>query len=84
MFPTVDDLWVSKLQKAYVPINSCWILNDSTGVMEIINNLNLSRSEIDKASPLLLQFFNFSTLYTKIDLVDLKAQMRVLINNVFN
>jgi hypothetical protein len=32
----------------------------------------------------LLQSFDFSTLYTKIDLVDLKACMRVLINIVFN
>jgi hypothetical protein len=31
-----------------------------------------------------LQSFDFSTLYTKIDLVDLKARMRVLINKVFN
>jgi hypothetical protein len=42
------------------------------------------RSEIDKASPLLLQCFDFSTLYTKIDIVDLKAHMRVLINKLFN
>jgi hypothetical protein len=53
-------------------------------VVEVINNLNCSRSEIDKASPLLLQSFDFSTLYTKIDLVDLKAHMKVLINKVFN
>ncbi len=56
----------------------------TTGVVEVTNNLNLSISEIDKASPLLLQSFDFSTLYTKIDLVDLKACMRVLINKVFN
>jgi hypothetical protein len=30
-----------------------------------------------------LQSFDFSTLYTKIDVVDLKAHMRVLINKVF-
>jgi hypothetical protein len=59
-------------------------LNDSTGVVEVINKLNLLRSEIDKASPLLLQSFDFSTLYTEISLVDLKAHMRVLINKVFN
>jgi hypothetical protein len=53
-------------------------------VVEVINNLNRSRSESDKASPLLLQSFDFSTLYTKIDLVDLKARMRVLINKVIN
>jgi hypothetical protein len=84
MFPTVNDLWVSKLKKADVPCDSSWILNDSTGVVEVINNLNHSRSEIDKASKLLLQSFDFSTLYTNIDLVDLKARMRVLINKVFN
>jgi hypothetical protein len=83
-FPTVNDLLVSKLKKADVPCDSSWILNDSTGVVEVINNLNLLRSEIDKASALLLQSFDFSTLYTKIDLVDLKAHMRVLINKVFN
>jgi cAMP phosphodiesterase len=84
MFPTVNDLWVSKLKKEDVPCDSSWILNDSTGVVEVINNHNLSRSEIDKISPLLLQSFDFSTLYTKIGLVDLKACMRVLINKVFN
>jgi hypothetical protein len=42
------------------------------------------RSEVDEAFPLLLQSFDFSTLYTKIDLMDLKARMRVLINKVFN
>jgi hypothetical protein len=81
MFPMVNDLWVSKLKKADVPCDSSWILNDSIGVVEVINNLNLSRSEIDKASPLLLQSFDFSTLYTKTDLVDLKAHV---INKVFN
>jgi hypothetical protein len=63
MFPTVNDLWVSKLKKADVPCDSSWILNDSTGVVEVINNLNRSRSEIDKASPFLLQSFD-SQLYT--------------------
>jgi hypothetical protein len=50
-------------------------------MVEVINNFNRSRSEIDKASPLLLQSFDF---LTHIDLVDLKACMRVLINKVFN
>ncbi len=84
LFPTVNDLWVSKLKKADVPCDSSWILNDFTGVVEVINNLNHSKFESDKVSPLLLQSFDFSTLYTKIDLVDLKARMRVLINKVCN
>ncbi len=52
--------------------------------MDVIKQLNLSRSEVDKTSPLLLQSFDFSTLYTKIDLMDLKAHMIVLINKVFH
>jgi hypothetical protein len=47
MFPTVNDLWVSKLKKADVPCDSSWILNDSTGVVEVLNNLNRSRSASD-------------------------------------
>ncbi len=41
MFPTVNDLWVSILKKADVPCDNSWILNDSTGVVEVINNLGL-------------------------------------------
>jgi hypothetical protein len=58
------------------------VTNDSTGVVEVINELNLLRLEVDKASPLMLQSFDFLTLYTKIDLMDLKAQ--ILINKVFH
>jgi hypothetical protein len=49
------------------------VVGFSIGVVEVINKLNLSRYEIEKASPLLLQSFDFSTLYTKIVLVDLKV-----------
>ncbi len=51
-------------------------------MVEVINKLNLSRSEVDKASELLLQSSDFLALYTKIDLMDLKACMRVLTNKV--
>jgi hypothetical protein len=64
--------------------DSRWFVNDSIGVVEVIYDLNHWRSRIDKASPLLLQSFDFSTLYTKIDLVDLKVHRRVLINKMFN
>jgi hypothetical protein len=71
-------------KKADVPCVSSWIFNDSTGGVEVINKLNLSRSEVDKASQLLLQSFDFLTLYTKIGQMDLNARMRVLINKVFS
>jgi hypothetical protein len=54
MFPTVNDLWVSKLKKIDVHYDSSWILNGSIGVVEGINNLNHLIFEIDKTSPFLL------------------------------
>jgi len=47
--------------------------------------LNLLRSEVDNASPLVLQLFVFSTLrYSQIDLMEQKSQMEILINKLFN
>jgi hypothetical protein len=66
MFPIVNDLWVSKPKKTNVPCDSSWILSDYTRVVEAINNLDHSRSKIDKVSPLLLHYFDFSTLHTKL------------------
>ncbi len=43
------------------------MVNNSTWVVDIIKQLNISRWEVDKAFPLMLQSFDFSTLYTKID-----------------
>ncbi len=58
------------------------VTNNSTGVVVVINKLNLLRLEVDKASPLMLLSFDFLTLCTKIDLMDLKAQIRI--NKVFH
>jgi hypothetical protein len=80
----VNDLWVSKLRKVDVPCVSSCILNDFTGVMNVREQLNPSRSEVDKTSPLLLLSFDFLTLDTKIDLMDLKARMKILINKLFH
>ncbi len=65
-----------------VPCVSSWIFNNFARIVDVIKQLNLSRLEVDKTSPFLLQSFNFWTLYTKIDLQDLKAHMKVLINKV--
>jgi hypothetical protein len=68
----VNDLWVSKHRKVHVPFGSHWILNDSTGVLDV-TKLKLLRLEVQQASPLLWQLFDFSALYIKIDLTNLKA-----------
>jgi len=75
-------LWVSKHRKVQVPFGTHWILNDSTGVLDVTKLLKLLRLEVYKASPLLWQLFDFSTLY--IDRPDKsKSCMEVLINKMF-
>jgi hypothetical protein len=84
----VNDLWASKFRKACVPSISSWVLNDyrilQAGLVYVIK-LNLSRSEVDNASPFVLQLFDFSTLrYSQIDLMDQKSHMEILINKLFS
>jgi hypothetical protein len=55
-------------------------LKDFLKVVDVIKLLNLSR--IDKSTPPLLQLFDFSTLYSKIDLSVLKSRRKVLVNEV--
>ncbi len=74
-----NDLWALKLEKVLVPPVSSWILNDSTRAVGVTKLLNLLRSEVDKSSLFLLPSFDFSTLCTKINLVDPKACMFWLI-----
>ena len=37
ILPNVHELWKDLLKKADVPASSCWILNDSVGVIPIVN-----------------------------------------------
>lgn len=71
------------LKEADVPTESSWILKDSVGVIPVIKFLNSSRTMVDKSSPLCLQTFDFSTLYTKLDLIDLKDRIKSLVKKVF-
>ena len=68
-----------------VPTDCSWILNDSVGVIPVLKLLNSSRSLAEKSSSLLcLQTFDFTTLYTKLDLTDLRSRIKSLLNEVFS
>jgi hypothetical protein len=51
LLPVVNDLWVSKLRKACVPSVSSWTLISEVDMIQLLSCL---RSDVDKASPLLL------------------------------
>jgi hypothetical protein len=62
MFPTVNDLWVSKLKKPDVPCDSSWILNDSTGVMEVMPHVHSNISMPAKLGVINSQFYRILRL----------------------
>lgn len=51
LLPVVNDLWVSKFRKACVPYVSGWTLISEVDMIQLLSCL---RSDVDKASPLLL------------------------------
>ena len=84
ILPSVHDLWKDLLKNADVSTDSSWILKDSVGVVPVLKFLNSSRSISEKSTPLCLQTFDFTTLYTKLDLEDLRVRIRSLMTKVFD
>jgi hypothetical protein len=70
-------------------VKSSWIVNDATEVLANIktfNNRSNNRRSKKKVGPetnLPLKTYDFSTLYTMINLVDLKARLQQLIRQLF-
>ncbi|KAH7429047.1 hypothetical protein KP509_09G028400 [Ceratopteris richardii] len=84
ILPTIHDIWKELLRDADVPTSSSWILYNSLGVVPVIKSLNSSRTIEEKSVPLGLQTFDFTTLYTKLDLNDLKHRISSLVRKVFS
>jgi hypothetical protein len=86
--PIANELWQGKLKPAY-PHSSppnCWILNNSADLIQPLQSLNadIKSGHID-CSPHSkhLETFDFSTLYTKIDLPELCTRMSTLVTDLF-
>ena len=66
MLPSVHELWRDLLKEVDIPSPSSWILTNSEEVIPIVKFFNSSRSIQEKESPILLQTYDFTMLYTKI------------------
>eukprot|EP00123_Amoebidium_parasiticum_P019058 comp24335_c0_seq5/m.46115 comp24335_c0_seq5/g.46115 ORF comp24335_c0_seq5/g.46115 comp24335_c0_seq5/m.46115 type:complete len:939 (-) comp24335_c0_seq5:29-2845(-) len=78
--PDVERMWCDVV-KPHLPHNtSSWILTDSTALTHTINALNRTTRQHENTP---VSVFDFSTLYTKIDLHDLKARLTTLIDAIF-
>ena len=78
-------LWKNALQveghcfKHHLP----WVCSDSKVIPTMINHLNRSIPLAERHKPVLLQSFDFSKMYTNINLEDLKNRLNVLFKKVF-
>ena len=83
--PVVHDLWRSQARK--VP-GTCqtqhdltsWIIKDSEEISQLCRSVNKSRGSRD---PIPLAAYDFTTMYTKLCLSDLKDRMTSLIRQIF-
>ncbi len=73
-------LWVLKFIKVGVPCVSSWIFNDLLKVVDFKKQQKISRWKVDKT---LSYCITILILYTKIELMDLKVCMKVIINKMF-
>ena len=60
-----------------------WVCSDSKVVPNMINHLNRSIPLDQRHQPVLLQSFDFSNMYTNINLEDLKSRLNALFKQVF-
>jgi len=60
-----------------------WVCKDSQQIPKLINHLNRSIPLNQRQFPVLLQSYDFSKMYTNIDLNDLKSRLHSLFQEVF-
>ena len=82
MMPSVHELWSSKLSEVGIFTSKCWIAKDSSRVPELISNLNYQTPKA-KRKDVTFRTFDFTQMYTNIDLASLKSQIAKLIDWVF-
>ena len=71
LFPTSERLWIASLKKCTIHSNGSWIINDSTRVRTIMHRMNVERLNSQTQGT-----FDFSSMYTTLDLQELKDQMK--------
>ena len=80
--PEVHDMW--RLVAQQIPgserAETCWIISDSEEISRLCRSVNRSRRN---RQPVPLAAYDFTTMYTKLSLSDLKARLATLINAIF-
>ena len=81
--PSEHELWSSKLSEVGINALKCWIAKDSSRVPDLISNLN-HQTPKTKRKDVVFRTFDFTQMYTNIDIASLKSQIVKLIDWVFD
>lgn len=79
LFPTSERLWIASLHKCAIHSNGSWIINDGSRVRTIMHRMNVERLNSQTQGT-----FDFSSMYTTLDLQELKDQMKSYVSLCFD
>ena len=82
LMPVVHAMWEAKWKEVSITVRGCWVVNNSAGVPLLAQALNRQILKSERAN-VVLRTFDFSDMYTNIELSSLKSQVGKLRDWIF-
>ena len=82
LMPVVHAMWEAKWKEVDITVRGCWVVNNSAGVPLLAQALNRQIRKSERAN-VVLRTFDFSDMYTNIELSSLKSQVGKLLDWIF-
>lgn len=83
LLPEANALWVDVVSGAGIECAGSWIVIDSVQVRQRLQAFSRSKTSAEKRIPMIIETYDFTTLYTTLDLHDLKQRLASLITRLF-
>ena len=83
LMPLVNDMWCAKTEEIGVRTVKSWIVKNSSSIPSMITKCNQNMAPI-MSYQIVMRTFDFSKMYTNIELVDLKNKLSILIEQLLN
>ena len=83
LMPLVNDMWCAKTEENGVRTVKSWIVKNSSSIPSMITKCNQNMAPIMR-DQIVMRTFDFSKMYTNIELDDLKNKLSILIDQLSN
>ena len=83
LMPLVNDMWCAKTEEIGVRTVEPWIVKNSSSIPSMITKCNQNMAPIMR-DQIVMRTFDFSKMYTDIQLDDLENKLSILIDQLFN